>query len=1570
MDNNGRRSIPKLSDKSPKQRPRSLLMDAKQLIDTFPSYISLYSRRSSLSSTAAAASPNSDRSAILKWFSSLSVHHRLSYLTIIDHSFVQLLLQMLSKLHKHGNGTFIILPDLPSRNNLPDLCYRKSFGLLARIKESDELERLIRDSVFLFSSNDGESVRDCRCDVGCVDTVTFSEEFVGDVDRFVAAMDGISDSGFLFEDWSEMGADWVELGWLKAKGYYSMEAFVANRVEVALRLSWLSCNNVKKRGVKLRERASHVGAAANAYWRKKGCIDWWEKMEVSVKRKALRMLLGKSAKSLTGEILRGADSSLGNETWFFSKGLEHCVRYNCNSSGRVERNAEFGLSLDPTSHLPNPMPLLNAIDGLLVLQEIIAMILACDHGEYDREKLFFSSLDSVDTIWDCISRKLRGMLMVVSLDSTKIELLEDQGLKPPPNKFKEKFGGTSRRKKVKNRNMKKTNHATKTEVDFAPGMTLNDIESGLNHRENKDVSVSNKMDATLSINDPKCSLSSTVEGVGIQGLLPKVQTTARKSRKGSNKKKKLGGKLGVTDKVQSPSLSDNDVSSSCVPSQHEGELLQVSSHSIVWDMDAPKEKSNSSDNLKQNLGAACNCEVGSTMEDSRQIIEADNFVSLAEGSVSPQLECCQSSNKIRKNDIVPLKLECTNHTVYPSGFTPEIVGRKFENIQSNVGSCDGFEVPSKAVKKSFFCPKTHNAKHETTPTHAQNRSIYNGEAAISPAYPSYEWPSLAPYRFPSANSQHLPPATDRLHLEVGHNWYNRFQRSSIQQMHQLRNCQVESACGRILPQPLSMNLEWPPMVQNVNGLTSPLTCNYDSGFISRQQCALQQGFTSQSAHIGAVTGEDERKIAELSDVTNAQEISDEYDSHWVSEEEYEVHTMSRIDYNQYFGGGIMYWNPSEYPGAGFSRPPSLSSDDSSWAWREADVNRIVDDMVAFSSSYSTNGLASPSAAPFCSPFESLGPGHQALGYVRPGNEVTGKLLHNSSTMADLEAQEENAADCDAESGDSLPYPMLRPIVTPNMSRNSSRSDFKRNHDLRSPCVPPSRREQPRIKRPPSPVVLCVPRAPRPPPPSPVDHSRKQRGFPTARSGSSSPRHWGMRGWFHDANNLDEACVRRDGAEIVWPWGNKNFPAHQLVQPLAGALLQDQLIAISQLTHDQEHPDVTLPLQPPELLNCPTWKPSLVLMHNLLHEEIDCFCKQVAAENLTRRPYINWAVKRVTRSLQVLWPRSRTNIFGSNATGLSLPTSDVDLVVCLPPVRNLEPIKEAGILEGRNGIKETCLQHAARYLANQEWVKADSVKTVENTAIPIIMLVVEVPLDFITSLDSSNAQTPTNEPTQLTGEEGVCQTDIFGSDNFIPKCSDVNNDGKDAKSVRLDISFKSPSHTGLQTTELVKQLTDQFPASVPLALVLKQFLADRSLDQSYSGGLSSYCLVLLITRFLQHEHHRGRPINQNLGSIFMDFLYFFGNVFDPRKMRISIQGSGLYINRERGYSIDPIDIDDPLFPTNNVGKNCFRIHQCIKAFADAYSILEDELTCLANSSDASIRPRCQLLPKIIPSMVCS
>lgn len=148
------------------------------------------------------------------------------------------------------------------------------------------------------------------------------------------------------------------------------------------------------------------------------------------------------------------------------------------------------------------------------------------------------------------------------------------------------------------------------------------------------------------------------------------------------------------------------------------------------------------------------------------------------------------------------------------------------------------------------------------------------------------------------------------------------------------------------------------------------------------------------------------------------------------------------------------------------------------------------------------------------------------------------------------------------------------------------------------------------------------------------------------------------------------------------------------------------------------------------------------------------------------------------------------------------------------------------------------QHAARYLANQDWVKNDSLKTVENTAvilflslslliviylislllswflviyhsvtfsyqIPIIMLVVEVPQDVITS---------SAPMIQSLNEEPRCTPDEHGNDNHsdtiqledlaLQKGSQMKFDALKSKSVRLDISFKSPSHTGLQTTEMV------------------------------------------------------------------------------------------------------------------------------------------------------------------------
>ncbi|KAL0674930.1 hypothetical protein Bca4012_002911 [Brassica carinata] len=1361
-------------------------MAQNQLIDSLTSHIALYHSNSSSSSSI----PNNPRSAILRWFSSLSVHQRLSHLTFVDPKFVKILLQMLGYIRTKGHGSFIILPDLPSLD-LPSLCFKKSRGLISRVALSNASERSLFDSTRLFGSKQGE---DCSCSL---DSVVMAEELLTNVDHFVETMDALSNGSFLRGEETDLGSsDWVELEWLKAKGYYTMEAFIANRLEVSLRLAWLNTSNGKKRGMKLKEKLNAAAAAANAYWRTKACADWWQNLEAATHKKIWTCLLGKSAKSVIYEILREANQASQEEMWLFSFGARECPS---------------DMLLEHTSLSRGPNAIATNLSALYVLQEFASLLVLCQNGLLSVQSVFFSSLASLPTLVDCILRKLRGFLMVISVDSVKRELLEEYTPKcSKSSSSKQSSGSTKRKHKGKSGNMKKPTPEAKSDRNI--NLSAKKDQAKLESHKNKDAVECKK--APTSSTMINCSKASAANMEAVPGLVADKGRAKKKRRdKNKNKNKKctsLENTREVNESVlnssaieKAPECESNCTSANQLPQEH----IDAKSIGVSCDRNGSREGASGNDAVKcensgeeELNGKAGTCVISSvlTSTDSAGTSSCDN--------VNSQKSCCP--------------------------------GERRDILSSSNGRSRTLE------------------EGESQRIHHQRREAAGyGIASSSSEFVSYEWPAIAPMYFPHLNS-HLPTATDRLHLDVGHNLHAYVRQPFVSTVHHARNLSIEGTHKQVLPRPMPMSLDWPPMVHSNCGLTTAFACNYDSGI-----------------------------LVDIPEQKNKPEPGNECENNWMLEEDFEMHTVSGVDYNQYFGGGVMYWNPSEHLGTGFSRPPSLSSDDSSWAWHEAEMKRSVDDMVAFSSSYSANGLASPNSASFCSPFDPLGPANQPLGYVVPGNEISTKVLQAPPTTSEAPAGEEEVSgtltslsgDVEGNSGDSFPYPILRPIIIPNMSK----SEYKRSYDTKSPNVPPTRREHPRIKRPPSPVVLCVPRAPRPPPPSPVSNSRARRGFPTVRSGSSSPRHWGMRGWFHDGVNWEEPC----GAEVVLPWRNKSLAVRPIIQPLPGALLQDHLIAMSQLGRDQEHPDVAFPLQPPELLNCPTQGESQSLIHGLLNDEIDSFCKQVAAENMSRKPYINWAIKRVTRSLQVLWPRSRTNIFGSSATGLALPSSDVDLVVCLPPVRNLEPIKEAGILEGRNGIKETCLQHAARYLANQEWVKTDSLKAVENTAIPIIMLVVEVPCDLVCSI-----QSPKDGPDCITvDQDSNSNTDMVGFE-----------DSAAANSL--------PTKAGNLAN--VKDLTEQFPAATPLALVLKQFLADRTLDQSYSGGLSSYCL-----------------------------------------MRVSVQGSGIYRNRERGHSIDPIHIDDPLFPTNNVGRNCFRIHQCIKAFSEAYSVLENELTCITSSSDS-------------------
>lgn len=155
--------------------------------------------------------------------------------------------------------------------------------------------------------------------------------------------------------------------------------------------------------------------------------------------------------------------------WLFNRGGEQPLRYNQIASmqktvPKLVADIEFGSTIIPASLSGRPS-LVAGFNNLFLLQDIVMMISLCSHSEYDIGKLFYSTLSSVSTISDFILRKVRGFLMVILLECTKMELLADGNEKPLSKKSKAKPSAFSRKSKGKTRNVKRPNPVPRSCAD-------------------------------------------------------------------------------------------------------------------------------------------------------------------------------------------------------------------------------------------------------------------------------------------------------------------------------------------------------------------------------------------------------------------------------------------------------------------------------------------------------------------------------------------------------------------------------------------------------------------------------------------------------------------------------------------------------------------------------------------------------------------------------------------------------------------------------------------------------------------------------------------------------------------------------------------------------------------------------------------------------------------------------------------------------------------------------------------------------------------------------------------------
>ena len=171
--------------------------------------------------------------------------------------------------------------------------------------------------------------------------------------------------------------------------------------------------------------------------------------------------------------------------------------------------------------------------------------------------------------------------------------------------------------------------------------------------------------------------------------------------------------------------------------------------------------------------------------------------------------------------------------------------------------------------------------------------------------------------------------------------------------------------------------------------------------------------------------------------------------------------------------------------------------------------------------------------------------------------------------------------------------------------------------------------------------------------------------------------------------------------------------------------------------------------------------------------------------------------------------------------------------------------------------------------------------------------------------------------------------------------------------------------------------EEFPALRPLLLVLKYFLQQRGLNETYpSGGIGSFLLQMMALSFLQHRRHAvtfaaaqsssingggAAPAEDNhLGSLLMGFLELYGRRLNVDAVGISVRNKGTYFRKQtdrRVWAGGParvsglLCVENPLLPDVDVGKNAFNFATVRRAMAHGHMVLCE---AVAHQLEASAR----------------